>query len=71
MPRFIERLARLEQRHRPAPGDLPTIIIVPDNEPDRAQALADVERRRARGETVLAIGEQDDPLAELVEVFSP
>ena len=68
MQRLIDRLAKIERR-RVVPGRLPTIIIVPDG-PDRAQVLADVERRRARGDNVLAIGEQDDPLAALVEVFA-
>ena len=69
MQRLIDRLAKIERR-RVVPGRLPPIIIVPDG-PDRAQVLADVERRRARGDNVLAIGEQDDPLAALVEVFAP
>ena len=71
MPRFIERLTKLEQRHRPAPGELPVVLVVPSTEPDRAQALADVERRRALGQNVIAIGEQEDPLGALVEVFAP
>lgn len=69
MQRLIDRLAKIERR-RVVPGRLPTIIIVPDG-PDRAQVLADVARRRARGDNVLAIGEADDPLAALVEVFAP
>ena len=69
MQRLIDRLAKIERR-RVVPGRLPTISNVPDG-PDRAQVLADVERRRARGDNVLAIGEQDDPLAALVEVFAP
>lgn len=64
MRRINDRLTKIERR-RVVPGRLPTIIIVPDG-PDRAQVLADVERRRARGENILAIGEQDDPLGELV-----
>ncbi|MBS0495965.1 MAG: hypothetical protein JSS31_18920 [Proteobacteria bacterium] len=63
------RLLRLEQRVNPA-GLLPTIFIVPDG-PDRAQVLADIEQRRARGENVLAIGEGEDSLAVVAEVFAP
>ena len=69
MQRLIDRLAKIERR-RVVPGRLPTIIIVPDG-PDRAQVLDDVARRRARGDNVLAIGEADDPLAALGEVFAP
>lgn len=72
MRRFTERLRAIEAKRRPAaPGALPVIVVVPDSEPDRAQALADIARRRARGETVIAIGEADDALAALVEVFAP
>lgn len=70
MRRINDRLTKIERR-RVVPGRLPTIFIVPTDGPDRAQVLADVERRRARGENVLAIGEQDDPLGELVQVFAP
>ena len=70
MPRFTERLERLERR-RPQPGGLPTICVIPDDQPARNEALADVERRRARGEQVIAIGIDDDPLAALVEVAAP
>ena len=70
MPRFIERLAKLERR-LPAPGNLPTIFIVPTDEPDRSQVLADIQRRRAAGWNVVAIGPDADPLAALVEAASP
>ncbi len=70
MQRLIDRLAKIERR-RVVPGRLPTIFVVPADGPDRAQVLADVARRRARGQNILAIGEQDDPLAALVEVFAP
>ena len=70
--RMIEaRLRKIERRRLPAPGELPTIFIVPADGADRAQVLADIARRRARGQNVLAIGEHDDPLAALVEVFAP
>lgn len=65
------RLQKIERQRRPTPGALPTIIVIPDSEPDRAQALADVARRRARGDSVIAVGEHEDSLAALVEVFAP
>lgn len=68
MPRFIERLAKLERRL--APSTLPTIFVVPDAEPERSHVLADIAKRRTRGENIIAIGEQDDPLAALVEACS-
>ena len=70
MRRINDRLTKIERR-RVVPGRLPTIFVVPADGPERAQVLADVARRRARGENILAIGEQDDPLGELVEVFAP
>lgn len=66
---FTDRLARIERRL--APSSLPTVVVVPADEPERSQVLADIERRRARGENVLAIGAQDDPIAELVELCAP
>lgn len=64
--RFTERLRKIERR-RVLPGALPTIIIVPEG-PDRAQVLADVARRRALGQQVIALGPHEDALAALVEV---
>ena len=63
------RLSRLEGAAIP-PGALPTIIIIPDG-PDRAAVLADVERRRARGQNIIAIGEGEDALLALVEAAAP
>ncbi|MBS0495800.1 MAG: hypothetical protein JSS31_18040, partial [Proteobacteria bacterium] len=63
MQRLENRIAALEQRVKPASGLLPTIIIVPADGPDRAQVLADIEQRRARGENVIAVGEGEDSLA--------
>lgn len=71
MQRLENRITALEQRTNPASGLLPFIVIVPADEPDRTQVLADIERRRARGENVLAIGEGDDSMAAIVEVFAP
>lgn len=70
MRRINDRLTKIERR-RVVPGRLPTIFVVPADGPERAQVLADVARRRAKGQNILAIGEQDDPLAALVEVFAP
>lgn len=68
MPRFTERLAKLERRL--APGTLPTIFVVPADEPDRTRVLADIERRRVRGQNIVAIGEADDWLDAMVEAVS-
>lgn len=66
---FTDRLARIERRL--APSSLPTVLVVPADEPERSEVLADIERRRARGENIIAIGEHDDPMAALVEAFAP
>ncbi len=60
MRRINDRLTKIERR-RVVPGRLPTIIVVPDG-PKRAQVLADVERRRARGERVFLVTDGDNPL---------
>lgn len=66
------RLEKLETAALPAPGGFPVIIIVPDaDEPGHAAVLADIARREAAGERVIAIGPDDDPLAALVDEFAP
>ncbi len=70
MRRFTERLTRLERRNPPS-GLLPTVVAVPDAEPHRSRVLADIERRRARGQTIVAVREGEDKFAALVEVFAP
>ncbi len=61
-----QRITKLERR-LPAPGGLPTVIVVPADEPQRSQVLADIERRRARGQNIVAVGEGEDALGALVE----
>ncbi len=61
-----QRITKLERR-LPAPGRLPTVFVVPADEPQRAQVLADIERRRARGQNIVAVGEGEDELGALVE----
>jgi len=41
--------------------------VVPADEPQRSQVLADIERRRARGQNIVAVGEGEDELGALVE----
>ncbi len=62
------RLERLEQRQKPSPGMLPVVVVLPD-EPERAQVLADVQSRRARGEHVICVGPGEDELSALVDCF--
>lgn len=62
------RLERLENKHRPVPGGMPVIIILPDpDEPGHAAVLADIARRQAHGERVVVVGPEDDELAALVD----
>jgi len=69
MPRFTERLARLEGR-RLAPGALPMVLIAPDG-PDGDAVRQQAQRLRERGQQVLVIGPDADALGALVEACSP
>lgn len=62
------RLERLENKHRPVPGGLPVLVVLPDADaPEYAAALDEITKRRARGERVVVVGPGDDELAALVE----
>ena len=68
MPRFIERLAKLERRA--APNTLPVILIAPDG-PDGDAVRRQAERLRELGRQVIVLGEDADALAEPVEAAAP
>lgn len=66
--KLSDRIRAMEQRRTPE-GMLPVIVRVPADEPERQRVLADVERRRKRGEHVLAVHRADDPMVQLCDLF--
>ena len=68
--KLSERLRRLEQRRTPE-GMLPLVIEVPSGFAEREKVLADVDRRRRRGENLLVVLPGDDPMAILADAIGP
>lgn len=71
MSRHIEsRLARLEQV-RESGRRLPVILVRPDDQTDEERKAfdADLQRRKARGDNVILIGPDDDPLDALLDLL--
>jgi hypothetical protein len=71
MRSILKRLDQLEAARLPGKGGLPVLVVIPDDDSpeDQAAALADIRRRRAAGQHVIAVGPGDDPLAALVDCF--
>ena len=70
--RTIERrIAAIEQRRTmPSTGMLPTIIIIPSDEPDRAAALERIEALRKQGREAHGVAE-GELCDELIERCAP
>lgn len=70
MIRIRNRIEKLEQRAATQIGLLPAIIIVPIGDPDRAAALAQVQRLRVQGREVFALPD-GEPTDDALERFAP
>ena len=71
---LLNLLEKLESAVLPVPGGLPVIVVHPgDDAPELAAFLADVERRMARSERVIVVGDDsvDTAMAALVDECAP
>lgn len=68
MGNALKTRLRAVERRADTSGALPLVVSLPPADPERAAVLADIERRRAAGVSIVAIEVGMDPLAALVEV---
>ncbi|HQQ70059.1 MAG TPA: hypothetical protein PLL92_07080 [Alicycliphilus sp.] len=66
MKSLENRLQALEARDDGSKS-LPDVIYLPSSEPDRTKVLADVERLRQRGRTVVTVEDGANPLDALID----